>query len=70
MPQGGAVQIDPMEPKLKLPGTKPLKLMCDVLLSTSAFKVNLRRYTKAGGAGAGAGGTVCLIFHIARHVIG
>jgi len=35
-----------MKPKLKPPGTKRLKLKCDILLSTSAFKFNLRRYTK------------------------
>ena len=34
-----------MKPKLKPPGTKRLKLNCDILLSTSAFKFNLRRYT-------------------------
>jgi len=55
-----------MKPKLKPPGTRRLKLKCDVLLSTSAFKFNLRRYTKAdvcdssssflqGGASKGAG---------------
>ena len=43
--QGRAVQVDPMKPQLKLPGTKRLKLECDVLLSTSAFKFNVRRYT-------------------------
>jgi hypothetical protein len=39
-----------MEPKLKPPGIKFLKLKCDILLSTSAFKFNLRRYNwgKAG----------------------
>jgi hypothetical protein len=42
---GRAVQVDPIKPKLKPPGTKRLKLNCDVLLSTSAFKFNLRRYT-------------------------
>ena len=31
---------------LKAPGTKRLKLKCDVLLSTSAVKLNLRRYIK------------------------
>jgi hypothetical protein len=36
-----------MEPKLKPPGTKRLKLKCDILLSNSAFKFNLRRYTTA-----------------------
>jgi hypothetical protein len=33
-----------MKPTLKAPGTKRLKLKCDMLLSTSAFKFNLRRY--------------------------
>jgi len=41
------VQVDPIRPKLKPPGTTRLKLRCDMLLSTSAFKSNLRRYTKA-----------------------
>jgi len=36
-----------MKPVLKAPGTKRLKLKCDLLLSTSAFKFNMRRYTKA-----------------------
>jgi hypothetical protein len=36
-----------MKPKLKPPGTKRLKLNCHEPLSTSAFKFNLRRYTKA-----------------------
>ena len=44
--QGRAVQLDPMKPKLKLPGTKRLKLKRDILLSNSAFKFNLRRYIK------------------------
>ena len=33
-----------MKPKLKPPGTERLKLKCDILLSTSAFKFNSRRY--------------------------
>ena len=37
------VQIDPIKPKLKPPGTKRFNPNCDVLLSTSAFKFNLRR---------------------------
>jgi hypothetical protein len=45
------VQVDPIEPKLKLPGTERLKLKCDILLSTSAFKFNMRRYTLAGAEG-------------------
>jgi len=34
-----------MTPKLKPPRTKRLRVMCDVLLSTVAFNLNLRRYT-------------------------
>ena len=48
LPPGKAVQVDPtMKPKLKPPGTKRLKLKCDVLPSNFAFKFNLRRYTPA-----------------------
>jgi hypothetical protein len=39
------VQVDPLKPKLKPPGAKRLNLKCDILLSTFAFKVNLRRYS-------------------------
>jgi hypothetical protein len=46
--RGTAVQVDPIKPKLKPPGTKLLKLKCDILLSTSAFKSNLRRYIVVG----------------------
>jgi len=41
---GGTVQVDPMKPKLKPPGTEHLKLKCEILLSTCAFKFNSRRY--------------------------
>jgi len=34
-----------MKSKLKPPGIERLKLKCDILLSTSAFKFNMRRYT-------------------------
>jgi len=44
---GKAVQVVPIKPTLKAPGTKRLKLKCDRLLSTLAFKFNLRRYTSA-----------------------
>jgi hypothetical protein len=37
------VQVDPIKPKLKPPGTQHLKLNCDILLSTFAFKINVRR---------------------------
>ena len=36
-----------MKPKLQPPGIERLKRKCDLLLSTSAFPFNLRRYTKA-----------------------
>ena len=41
---GRTVQVDPIKPKLKLPGTKRLKLKCEGPLSICAFKFNLRRY--------------------------
>jgi hypothetical protein len=41
---GRPLQIDPMIPKLKPPGTERLKLKCDVLLPICAFKFKLRRY--------------------------
>jgi len=44
VPPGRAVQVDPMKPKLKPPRCMRLKLKCDILLSTSAFKFNWRRY--------------------------
>jgi hypothetical protein len=44
--QGKAVQVEPMRSKLKAHGTERLKLSCDKLLSTVAFKFSLRRYTK------------------------
>jgi hypothetical protein len=44
---GRAVQVNPMQPKLKPPGTERLKLKCDILPPTFAFKFNLRRYTTA-----------------------
>jgi len=38
------VQVDLMKSKLKPPGARRLKLKCDIMLSTSGFKFNLRRY--------------------------
>jgi hypothetical protein len=40
------VQVDPMNPALKAPGTTRLNLQYDVLLSIFAFNFNLRRYTE------------------------
>ena len=42
---GEAVQVGPMKPKLKPPGTKRLKLKYGKLLSKFAFNFNLRRFT-------------------------
>jgi hypothetical protein len=44
------VQVDPTKPKLKPPGIERLKLLCDQLLSSFAFRFNLRRYTMVGFA--------------------
>jgi hypothetical protein len=41
---GRAVQVDPMKPTLKAPGTKRLKLKHDQPLRNFAFKFKLRRY--------------------------
>jgi len=38
------VQVDPIKPTLKAPGTKRLKVKCCIMLSTFAFKFNLHRY--------------------------
>jgi len=40
------VQVDPIKPTLKAPGTRRLRLNYDELLSSFAFKFNLRRYSK------------------------
>ena len=44
---GWAVQVDPIRPTLKAPGTKRLKLKYDGPLSNFAFKFKLRRYIMA-----------------------
>jgi hypothetical protein len=40
------VQVEPINPTLKAPGTKRSKLKHDYLLSSFAFNFILRRYTK------------------------
>ena len=42
---GEAVQVDPMKPNLKPPGTERLKLKCDDPLSIFGSNFSLRRYT-------------------------
>ena len=44
---GRAVQVDPIKPALKAPGTYRLKLKCHRPLSDFAVEFNLRRYTSA-----------------------
>jgi len=41
--QGEAVQVDPINPTLKAPGTDRLKLQYVEVLSSFAIKFNLRR---------------------------
>ena len=40
------MQVDPIKPTLKAPGTERLKLKYDEPPSNFAFKFNLRRYTE------------------------
>jgi len=41
------VQVDPIKPTLKPPGSERLKVKCDEPLLNLAFEFNLRRYNKA-----------------------
>jgi len=47
---GKAVQVDPIKPTLKAPGTKPLKLNHYESPSNVAFQYNLRRYSSCRAA--------------------
>ena len=47
------MQVDPIKPTLKVPGTKRLKLKYYEPLSSFAFKLNLRRYTTGVYVGIG-----------------
>jgi len=55
------VQVDPIKPTLKAPGTKRLKLNYDKLLSNVAFKFNLRRYTRGAVMTGDEGGVKAMI---------
>ena len=44
------MQVDPIKPTLKAPGTKRLKQEQDEPLSSSAFNFNLRRYSVGAAA--------------------
>jgi hypothetical protein len=48
------VQLDPIKPMLKPPGTKRWKLKYGKLLSKIAFNFNLRRYTEGPSVEIGA----------------
>ena len=50
---GRAVQVDPLKPTLKVPGTKRLTLEFDEPVSSFAFRFNLRRYAMGWAAAAG-----------------
>jgi len=43
------VQVDPIKPAFKAPGTKRLKLICGEQLSNFAFNFNLRNYNEETG---------------------
>jgi hypothetical protein len=47
--RGRAVQVDPVKPTLKAPGTERLKLKAEELLSNFGFKFNLRPYVVGAG---------------------
>jgi len=49
---GRAVQVNPIKPTLKAPGTKRLTLKYDELLSSCAFNFNLHRYMTGAESGA------------------
>ena len=46
---GRAMQVDPIKHTLKVPGTKRLKPKYDEMLSSFAFKFNIRRYSIMNG---------------------
>ena len=52
--RGKEVQVDPIKPTLKAPGSERLKLKCDDLLLNFAFKFNLRRYSAGSTCAAAA----------------
>jgi hypothetical protein len=57
------VQLDPIKPTLKAPGTKRLTLKYNELLSNVAFKLNLRHYTVAQQYYVSPGGPAALSAH-------
>ena len=72
------MQVDPIEPMLKAPGYKHLKRDEENLISTLAFKFNLRRYimviaaTPVAVRRSGSGGSRGAALHAAakRNLVG
>jgi hypothetical protein len=65
------VQVEPIKPALKAPGTKRLTLNYDEVLSSSAFNFNLRRCNKDGsstGVAAGPGNRSLFQLNLGRFV--
>ena len=50
------MQVDPIKPTLKLPGSQHLNLKHENLLSNFAFNINLRRYSPVAVTAAEAAG--------------
>ena len=46
--RGRAVQVDPMKPKLKPPGTKRLKLICGYTSFNFCFQIQLAPLSRGG----------------------
>jgi hypothetical protein len=62
------VHLDPIKPTLTVPETHRLRLKHDQLLSSVAFKLNLRRYNKVMGVSAG-GSTGRVAFKVGRYKV-
>ena len=60
------MQVDPIEPTLKAPGSERLKLRCDDMLSSFALEFSLRRFNLVLGWGRGQLGPDLLIFVLGK----
>ena len=60
--RGRAVQVDPVKPTLKAPGTKRFTVKYEKLLTVSAFKFNLRRYSVVDAVRTGRQGPTLVHF--------
>jgi len=64
------VQVDPIKPLLKAPGTKHLTLKHDEPLLFFDFKFNLRRYIKGNAMDSSAAASVLLSYCTIRAKVG